>query len=62
MTVEVECYSCDWVGTIPVYDRWAICPDCHIAGHLHPAFPDPPPDSAEGDEDRAEPAPTPTVD
>ena len=37
MAVKLECYSCDYVGLFPTASRWQVCPECCIAGHLHPA-------------------------
>lgn len=52
MAGHVECYACDWDGTIPVYDRWAECPDCHLCGFLHRKSPDGSLFDAPGEEDR----------
>ena len=52
MADYVECYACEWVGTIPVYHRWAECPDCHLCGHLRRRNPDGSLYYAPGEEDR----------
>lgn len=52
MADHVECYACDWVGTIPVHDRWAECPDSHLCGHLRRKNPDGSLYYATGEEDR----------